>query len=122
MDFVVRLLWFNGCNAIWVVVDCLTQQQHLVPYTPTVDAKDLADFLIQWVFYLHGLLETITSNHGLQFASDFWGRLSEHLQIGCRMSTTFRLQTVGQIEMFNSVMDITPDTLAYTFNHRRSRR
>ena len=48
MDFVVGLPWSNGCDAIWVVVDRLTKQRHLVPCTSTVDAKDLADLFIQW--------------------------------------------------------------------------
>ena len=71
MDFLVGLLWSNGCDAIWVVVDCLTKQRHLVPCTSTVDANDLADLFIQWVFRLHGLPETITSDRGPQFDSHF---------------------------------------------------
>ena len=55
MDFVVGLPWSNSCDAIWVVVDRLTKQRHLVPCTSTVDAKDLADLFIQCVFRLHGL-------------------------------------------------------------------
>jgi hypothetical protein len=31
MDFVMGLPWSNSCNAIWVVVDHLTKEQHLVP-------------------------------------------------------------------------------------------
>ena len=46
MDFVVDLLWSNGCDAICVVVDRLTKQRHLVPCTSTIDAKDLANLFI----------------------------------------------------------------------------
>ena len=95
----------NGCDAIWVVLDCLAKQRHLVPCTSTVDAKDLADLFIQWAFHLHGLPWTITSDRGPQFASYFWGRLCERLQIGRRMSTAFHPQTDGQTERFNSVME-----------------
>jgi hypothetical protein len=31
MDFVMGLPWSNGCDAIWVVVDHLTKERHLVP-------------------------------------------------------------------------------------------
>jgi hypothetical protein len=31
MDVVMGLPWSNGCDAIWVVVDHLTKEQHLVP-------------------------------------------------------------------------------------------
>ena len=105
MDFVVGLPWSNGCDAIWVVVDRLTKQRHLVPCTSTVDAKDLADLFVQWVFRLHGLPETITSDCGPQFASYFWARLCECLQIGRRMSTAYHPETDSQTERFNSVME-----------------
>ena len=105
MDFVVGQPWSSGCDAIWVVVDRLTKQQHLVPCTSTVDTKDLADLFIQWVFRLHGLPETITSDRGPQFTSHFWGRLCERLQIDRRMSTAFHPKTDGQTERFNSVME-----------------
>ena len=104
MDFVVGLPWPNGCNAISVVVDRLTKQRHLVPCTSTVDATVLADLFIHWVFRLHGLPETINSDHGPQFASYFWGRLCEWLQIVRRMSTVFHPLTDGQTERFNTLM------------------
>lgn len=70
-----------------------------------MDAKDLADLFLQWLFRLHGLPETITSDRGSQFASHFWGRLCVSLQIGRRMSTTFHPQKDGQTERFNAVME-----------------
>ena len=105
MDFVVGLPWSDGNDAIWVVVDRFTKQHHLIACRSTVDAKDLADLFLQWVFRLHGLPETITSDIGTQFASHFWGRLCHCLQIGCRMSTAFHPQTDGQTERFNVVME-----------------
>ena len=105
IDFMAGLPWSNGYDAIWVVVDRLAKQRHLVPCTSTVDAKDLADLIIQWVFRLHGLPETITSDRGPQFASHFWVRLCERLQIGRHMSTAFHPQTDGQTERFNLVIE-----------------
>ena len=105
MDFVVGLPWSDGNDAIWVVVDRFTKQRHLVACRSTVDAKDLADLFLQWVFRLHGLPETITSDRGTQFASHFWGRLCHRLQIERRMSTAFHPQTDGQTERFNAVME-----------------
>lgn len=105
MDFVVGLPWSNGHDAIWVVADRLTKQRHLVPCRGDVDARELADLFLQWVFRLHGLPETIVSDRGTQFASHFWGRLCERLQIGRRMSTAFHPQTDGQTERLNAVME-----------------
>ena len=75
MDFVVGLPWSHGDDAIWVVVDRLTKQRHLVPCRGDVDAEDLADLFLQRVFRLHSLPETITSDCGTQFASHFERRL-----------------------------------------------
>ena len=105
MDFVVGLPWSEGFNAIWVVVDRLTKQRHLIPCRGDVDAKDLADLFLQWIFRLHGLPETIISDRGTQFASHFWGRLCERLQISRRMSTAFHPETDGQTERLNAVME-----------------
>jgi len=69
IDFVTGLPGWNGHDAIWVVVDRLTKQRHLVPCRMTVDARDLA---LQNVFWLHGLPLIITSDRGPQFASAFF--------------------------------------------------
>jgi len=55
MDFITGLPQAKDRNAIWVVVDRLTKQRHLVPCSTTVDACDLADLFLQHVFRLHGL-------------------------------------------------------------------
>jgi hypothetical protein len=50
MDFVMGLPWSNGCDAIWVVVDRLTKERHLVPCRTDVDAKELANLFIAHIF------------------------------------------------------------------------
>jgi len=105
MDFVTGLPQSKGHDAIWVVVDRLTKQRHLVPCNTTVDARDLADMFLQHVFRLHGLPRTITSGRGPQFASAFWRRLCARLGIEPRLSTAFHPQTDGQTERMNAVME-----------------
>jgi len=70
MEFVMGLPQSKDHDAIWVVVDRLTKQRHLVPCSTTVGARDLADLLLQHVFRLHGLSRTITLDRGPQFASN----------------------------------------------------
>jgi hypothetical protein len=77
MDFVTGLPWSNGCYAIWVVVDHLTKEQHLVPCRMDVDAKELANLFIAHIFRLHGLPLTIISDRGPQFAALFWKNLCQ---------------------------------------------
>jgi len=89
MDFITGLPRSKDHNAIWVVVDRLTKQRHLVPCSTTVDTRDLADLYLQHVFRLHGLPRTITSDQGPQFASAFWHHLCARLGIEPRLSTAF---------------------------------
>jgi len=105
MDFVTGLPRSKDHDAIWVVVDRLTKQRHLVPCSTTVDARDLADLFLQHVFRLQGLPRTITSDQGPQFASAFWHRLCARLGIELRLSTAFHPQTDGQTERMNAVME-----------------
>jgi len=105
MDFVTGLPRSKDHDAIWVVVDRLTKQRHLVPYSTSVDARDLANLFLQHVFRLHGLPLTITSDRGPQFASAFWHRLCARLGIEPRLSTAFHPQTDGQTERMNAVME-----------------
>jgi transposase InsO family protein len=105
MDFVTGLPWSQGCDAIWVVVDRLTKERHLIPCRTNVDAAGLADLFIQHVFRLHGLPLTIISDRGPQFASDFWERICVRLGIERRLSTAFHPQTDGQTERINAVME-----------------
>ena len=105
MDFVMGLPRSKDHDAIWVVVDRLTKQRHLVPCSTTVDASDLANLFLQHVFRLHGLPRTITSDRGPQFASAFWHRLCARLEIEPRLSAAFHPQTDGQTEQMNAVME-----------------
>jgi transposase InsO family protein len=105
MDFVTVLPWSNGCDAIWVVVDHLTKERHLVPCRMDVDAKELPNLFIAHIFRLHGLPLTIISDRGPQFAALFWKNLCRRLGIQPRLSTAFHPQTDGQTERMNAVME-----------------
>jgi hypothetical protein len=82
MDFVTGLPWSEGYDAIWVVVDRFTKMRHLVPCRTTTDASQLAEMFIDRIWRYHGLPNSIVSDRGPQFASKFWSRLCERLQIG----------------------------------------
>jgi transposase InsO family protein len=105
MDFVVGLPESDGFDAIWVVVDRLTKQRHFAPCTTTIDATGLADLFLNNVFKLHGLPNSIISDRGTQFASDFWGHLCHCLGIAPRLSTAFHPETDGQTERINASME-----------------
>ena len=54
---------------------------------------------------LHGLPESIVSDRGGQFISEFWKALCERLGIKSALSTSFHPETDGQTERFNAVME-----------------
>ena len=81
MDCVVRLPKSKSFDAIWVVVDRLSKQRHFVPCMTTIDAQGLATLFIDNIFRLHGLPNSIVSDHGPQFAADFWRYLCACLAI-----------------------------------------
>ena len=105
MDFVVGLPPSEGYDSIWVVVDRLTKQRHLVPCHSTIGAEGLADLFIQHVWRLHGLPTSIVSDRGPQFASRFWGHLCARLGIARLLSTSFHPETDGQTERTNHTME-----------------
>jgi transposase InsO family protein len=105
MDFVTRLPNSKGYDAIWVVVDRLTKMRHFVPCSTTIDAEELANLFITHIFRLYGLPDAIVSDQGPQFASGFWKYLCYSLKIEPQLSTAFHLETDGQTERMNSIIE-----------------
>jgi hypothetical protein len=60
---------------------------------------------LQYIWRLYGLPETIMSDCEMQFASNFWQQLCIRLGIQLRLSTTFHLETDGQMEHVNAVLE-----------------
>jgi transposase InsO family protein len=72
--------------------------RHLVPGTDKVDGKKLEEIYIKEMFRLHELPETIFSDRGPPFTSEFWKHVCERLGIEQKLSTAFYPQTDGQTE------------------------
>jgi transposase InsO family protein len=70
-----------------------------------IEAKGLTELFVLNIFYLHGLPETIVSDHGPQFASRFWKHLCHALKIEPCLSTAFHLETNSQTECTNAIME-----------------
>lgn len=116
MDFIVGLPLSNGHDAILVVVDRLTKMKHLIPCNTTDDADKLARLFIVYVWKHHGLPETIVSDRGSLFTSEFWTRLCKRLGIMAALSTAFHPETDGQTERTNAMLEAI--LRAYTSYHQ----
>ena len=65
---------------------------------------------------LYGLPNSLVSDHGSVFMSHFWKSLSALLRIKLHLSTAFHLQTNGQTEKKNQIIE---QYLYIYYNHQK---
>src|SRR5271169_2990284 len=104
-DLVVDLPVSNGYDSILVFVDRFTKMCHLVPCNKTTTSPEFAKLFLDYVVRLHGIPDSIVSDRGSIFTSQFWTALSKFLNLGKRMSTAFHPQTDGQTERMNQTVE-----------------
>ena len=105
IDLVTGIPEVQGCNAILNVVDRLSKERHYIGTTKELNAEGLADLFLKHVWKHHGLPQSIVSDRGSQFISDFWNLLCKKLGIKAQLSTAWHPETDGQTERINSVME-----------------
>ena len=89
---------------VLVVVDRLTKMRHLIPVT-SLTTDELVEGFLQFVYRLHGAPDTIISDRGSQFVSDFWRRLASRLNTALTPSSAWHPETDGQTEIVNASMN-----------------
>jgi len=92
-DFITKLPLAQEYDSILIVVDQFTKMAHFVPTTEKTMAKGLARLFRDNVWRLHGLLESIISDKGPQFAAGLMRELNGLLGIETKLSTAFHPQT-----------------------------
>ena len=78
---------------------------HFIPTTEKTSAAGLARLFRDNVWKLHGLLESIISDRGAQFAAGMMRELNERLGIRTKLSTAYHPQTDGQTEQINQELE-----------------
>jgi hypothetical protein len=81
-----------------VVVDRLSKDSHFTPCGTDMKAHDLAMFFVRDVWKLHGLPDSIVSDRGPLFVSEFWRAICHRVQINITLST-------GQTGNANAFLD-----------------
>jgi hypothetical protein len=76
-----------------------------IPCFKTATAKDIAQLYITNIYRHHGVPDSIVSDRGPQFISDFWKAFTSILGIQLKLSTAFHPETDGQTEIMNQYMD-----------------
>jgi len=88
----------NGMDSILVFIDRMAKMSHFIPCLKTTTAPEFACLFTSYIVGLHSLPDSIISDHGTIFTSNFWTTLTSILKIDPRKSTAFHLQTDSQTE------------------------
>jgi transposase InsO family protein len=91
----------NGYDAALVIVDRLGKRGFAIPCHKTATSKDMARLFLTYIYPWVGLPDTIVSDRGGQFISDFWDELCKILKIKIKLSSGQHPQTNGQSEVMN---------------------
>jgi len=104
-NFITDLLPLQNYNSILVFVDCLTKMSHFIPCHKMTTAPQFAKLFIKNIVCLHGLPDSVVSDHSSIFTSLFWKTLANNLSINHNLSTAFYPQTDGQTEHMNQILE-----------------
>jgi hypothetical protein len=96
VDFITSLPEAQGYDAILVVCDHYSKQVHIIPTTSETSSLGLACLYHDHIWKLHGLLDSIISDHGPQFAAAFMKELNKLLGITTKLSMAYHPETDGQ--------------------------
>jgi transposase InsO family protein len=94
-----------GYDSIWVIVDHLTKVAHFTPMKTTYSSVKLVELYMSKIVCLHGAPKKIVSDRGSQFTSMFWEKLHEPMDTKLNFSSAYHLQTDGQIERTNQILE-----------------
>jgi hypothetical protein len=70
MDFITKLPISEGNDIIIVVVDRLTKYAYMILTTETIDARQMANLSLRYIFANHGTPSKITSDRDKLFTSN----------------------------------------------------
>lgn len=105
VDFIGPLPLSNGFDCIMVTVDRLTKERHYSACNTTMSAFDLGNIFVRDIYRLHGPPESIVSDRGPLFVSEFWKAICHRLQTTISLSTAYHPETDGQTEVANAFLE-----------------
>ncbi len=101
MDFTEFPMSRNGYDMAVVFVCRLSKRTVTIPCHKTVTARDTATIFVKHVYRIWGPPDSIVSDRGPQFISDFWEEFTKELGIKLKLSTANHPQSDGQTEVVN---------------------
>ena len=88
-----------------MLVDRFSKYVRYLPVNKTITAQGVAELLLYQCFLKMGPPDTLVSDRGSVFTSQFWSDICYHLKIDHRLSTAFHPQTDGQTERQNQELE-----------------
>ena len=92
-------------NAIWVIVDRLTNSTHFLPIHDTWGIERLAQLYVKEIGRLHGIPKDIVSDRDRRFQARFWQALRKAFGTKLNFSSSYHPETDGQTERVNQVLE-----------------
>ncbi len=111
MDFITKLPLSKDTtmgleyDSILTVVDRLTKWIYFLLYKELWIAEQLADVIYRHVASIHRWPREWITDRDTKFASKFWQALMTRLGTKSKLSTAYYLQTDGQIERLNQIVE-----------------
>ncbi len=104
MNFIINLSSSKGKNIILTVICKLSKKQHYIScFTDDekITTEKTAELMLQWIYWIHDLLDFIVLNQDLQFTFILWKLLCKRLNINLWLFTTYHSQIDDQSEQVN---------------------
>jgi len=98
----------DGYDTILVVIDQLTKMSHFIPCWKDLDAHEFDNLLMREIVRLYGLPDDVITDRGTLVISDVWKETTRKLGVEWWLSTVFHLQTDGQTERTNAILEQYP--------------
>ena len=104
-DFITKLPLAQGYDAILVVCDRFSKMAYFIATTEKISAEGLTRLFRDHIQKLHGLLESIISDRGVQFIAEIIKELNKLLGIWTKLLMAYYPQTDGQTERVNQELE-----------------
>ncbi len=104
MNFIIDLSSSEGKNIILTVICKLSKKRHYIScFTDDeeITAEKTAELMLQWIYWIHDLLNFIVSNQSFQFIFILWKSLCKRLGINLWLFTVYHSQIDDQSEWVN---------------------
>ena len=92
-------------NTILVIVDRYTKIAKFIPTTTDLAAPEFAALFYKNIELKYSSLNGIVSDQDTRITSKFWAEVCAYSLIKRRLSTVFYLQTDGQTEILNYILE-----------------